>query len=187
MRARYSIFQNVQMVKCLLRGSLVPCCFLEEVYSQHPAVEHETTTQHTYLAIPCFVILRTSCVCCRQRSAHAWLHSAAFVCCPTPVHMAQALRTANHASGLAEPISGDIQEHSNTCSPHDRALPSHREGTTAAASAPAAEGSDTADFDATSDDSDEDNDDRIFSALDYIELHDGATRTSSWPSCCASV
>ena len=83
MRARYSVLQNVQMVKCLLRGSLVPCCFLEEVYSQHPAVEHETTTQHTYLAIPCFVILRTSCVCCRQRSAHAWLHSAAFVCCPT--------------------------------------------------------------------------------------------------------
>ena len=104
-----------------------------------------------------------------------------------PVHMAQALRTAKHASGLAEPISGDIQEQSNTCSPHDRALPSYCEGATAAASAPAAEGSDTADSDATSDNSDEDNDDRIFSALDYIELHDGATRTSSWPSCCANV
>jgi hypothetical protein len=89
--------------------------------------------------------------------------------------MAQAPRKPNHASCLAEPISGDKQEHSNTCSSNNEALLSRREGTTAAAPATAAEASDTAEFYATSDDS-EDSDDRIFSALDYIELHDGATR-----------
>jgi hypothetical protein len=93
-----------------------------------------------------------------------------------PVHMAQALRTANHASGLAEPNSGDNQEQSNTCSSHHRALLSAREDTTAAAPASATQANGTAEFDATSEDS-EDNDDRIVSALDYIELHDGATRT----------
>ena len=88
--------------------------------------------------------------------------------------MAQAPRTPYHASGLAEPISGDKQEQSLTCSSNNEALLSRREGSTAAAPAFAAVASDTAEFDATSDDS-EDSDDRIFSALDYIELHDGAT------------
>lgn len=90
--------------------------------------------------------------------------------------MAQALRTANHAAGLAQPISGDSQEQSKTCSSHDQAQPCRRQASAAAATTSAAKAGDTTESDATSDDSD-DNDDRIVSALDYIELHDGATCT----------